>query len=116
VEKTTAENFLLDNFKYMYLSNYTIDARNERQYAFLFVSCQQIEYNLNPTFSEQTKWWTQNQIEDNLSEGIFTENFMMEFDLLQRSGLLETGKCKCNCKLREAIYSQPSLIRKEHMN
>jgi len=116
VEKTTAENFLLDNFKYMYLSNYTIDARNERQYAFLFVSCQQIEYNLNPTFSEQTKWWTQNQIEDNLSEGIFTENFMIEFDLLQRSGLLETGKCKCNCKLREAIYSQPSLIRKEHMN
>ena len=116
VDKTTNENFLLDNFKYMYLSNYIIERRNEKQYAFLFVSCQQAEYNLNPSFLEQTKWWTQKQIEDNLSEGIFTENFKIEFDLLQRSGLLETGNCDCNCRLKDAIYSQSNSLKKETSN
>jgi isopentenyldiphosphate isomerase len=116
VEKTTEENFSLDNFKYMYLSNYIIEGKYEKQYAFLFVSCQQTEYDLNPTFLEHTKWWTQKQIEDNLSESIFTENFKTEFDLLQRSGLLETGKCECACKLRDVIYSQPNSIKKEELN
>jgi len=102
----------LDNFKYMYLSNYTIECKREKQYAFLFISCQQVEYDLNPTFSEQTKWWTQEQIKDNLATGIFTDNFLTEFDLLQRSGLLETGKCHCNCRLKEAIYNQSSSVRK----
>jgi hypothetical protein len=100
----------------MYLSNYIIERRNEKQYAFLFVSCQQAEYNLNPSFLEQTKWWTQKQIEDNLSEGIFTENFKIEFDLLQRSGLLETGNCDCNCRLKDAIYSQSNSLKKETSN
>jgi len=112
VEQVTAARFSLDNFKYMYLSNYTIECKREKQYAFLFISCQQVEYDLNPTFSEQTKWWTQEQIKDNLASGIFTANFLTEFDLLQRSGLLETGKCHCNCRLKEAIYNQSSSVRK----
>jgi isopentenyldiphosphate isomerase len=116
VEKTTKENFSLDNFKYMYLSNYVAEGKYEKQYAFLFVSCQQAEYELNPSFLEQTKWWTQKQIEDNLSESVFTDNFKTEFDLLQRSGLLETGQCECACKLRDVIYSQPNSIKKEDLN
>lgn len=112
VEQIAADKFSLENFKYMYLSNYTIECKREKQYAFLFVSCQQVEYDLSPTFSEQTKWWTQKQIEDNLTSGIFTENFVTEFDLLQRSGLLETGKCHCNCRLKEAIYNQSSAFRR----
>jgi hypothetical protein len=57
-------------------------------------------------FIDQTKWWTQQQIEDNLDAGIFTENFKIEYDLLKRSGLLETGKCECSCKLKDTIYKQ----------
>ncbi|HZK69490.1 MAG TPA: hypothetical protein VFC36_07850, partial [Paludibacter sp.] len=83
----------------------------EHQYAFLFVSCQLTEINPNPTFIELTKWWTQQQIEENLDKAIFTENFKIEYDLLQRSGLLETGKCQCNCKLKEVIYQQPSAVK-----
>lgn len=116
VEKTTEESFSLDNFKYMYLSNYITEGKSEKQYAFLFVSCQQAEYELNPLFLEHTKWWTQKQIEDNISEAVFTDNFKTEFDLLQRSGLLETGKCECACKLRDVIYSQPNSIKKEDLN
>jgi isopentenyldiphosphate isomerase len=112
VERSADEKYGINNFRFMYLSNYSVDGKNEKQYAFLFVSCLQAEYKLNPVTKEQTKWWTQRQIEDNLEDGIFSENFRMEFDLLQRSGLLETGKCQCNCKMRDVIYQQTSATEK----
>ena len=100
----------------MYLSNYTVEGKNEYQYAFLFVSCLQAEYKMNTASNEQSKWWTQRQIEDNLKDGIFSDNFKQEFDLLQRSGLLETGKCECNCKMRDVIYQQTSAIERAGLN
>ncbi|MDR3654080.1 MAG: NUDIX domain-containing protein [Paludibacter sp.] len=106
IDRSAKEKYALSNFKFMYLSNYTVESKNEKQYAFLFVSCLQTEYKLNPEVIEQTKWWTTKQIEDNLQDGIFSENFKIEFDLLSRSGLLENGKCECSCKLRDSIYSQ----------
>jgi isopentenyldiphosphate isomerase len=106
VDRSAEEKYALNDFRFMYLSNYAVEGKNEKQYAFLFVSCLQTEYKLNPSSLDQTKWWTQRQIEDNIKDGIFTENFKMEFDLLQRSGLLETGKCECNCRMRDVIYQQ----------
>jgi len=100
----------------MYLSNYTVEEKNEYQYAFLFVSCLQAEYKMNTASNEQTKWWTQRQIEDNFKDGIFSDNFKQEFDLLQRSGLLETGKCECSCKMRDVIYQQTSAIERAGLN
>jgi isopentenyldiphosphate isomerase len=111
VERTAKEKLAFDNFKYMFLSNYTLDCSAEIQYAFLFVSCVQLEYRLSQEISEQTKWWTQNQITENLNSGIFTENFKIEYDLLKRSGLLETGRCDCNCHLKDVIYQQSSADR-----
>jgi len=111
IDRTTEERYALKGVKYMYLSNYTNETPKEHQYAFLFVSCQLTKINPNPTFIELTKWWTQQQIEENLDKAIFTENFKIEYDLLQRSGLLETGKCQCNCKLKEVIYQQPSAVK-----
>src|ERR1035437_8464906 len=87
VERAAEEKYALNNFRFMYLSNYTIESKKEKQYAFLFVSCLQTEYKLSPDLLDQTKWWTVNQIEDNLKEGVFSENFIIEFDLLKRSGL-----------------------------
>jgi isopentenyldiphosphate isomerase len=112
VERSAEEAYALNNFKFMYLSNYTLEEKNEQQYAFLFVSCLHAEYKLNTDTQEQTKWWTQKQIEDNLKDGIFSENFMIEFDLLKRSGLLEAGKCECSCKMRDVIYRQTSAVAK----
>jgi len=108
VERSGEEKYALNNFRFMYLSNYSVVGKNENQYAFLFVSCLQTEYKLNHENLAQTKWWTQVQIEDNLNAGIFSENFKVEFDLLQRSGLLESGKCECNCRMRDVIYQQTS--------
>lgn len=111
VERTAAEKMSINNFKYIYLSNYLHESTHEHHYAFLFVSCQNLDLNLITTSSIQTKWWTQQQIEENLETGIFSENFKIEFDLLKRSGLLETGKCECSCKLKEVIYQQTDAIK-----
>lgn len=113
IERTAKERYSLDNFKYMYLANYTIETEQEHHYAFLFVSCQEKEFKINPTFVDQLKWWTQQQIEEELESGIFTENFIEEYDLLKRSGLLESGKCECNCRLKEVIYQQSNGTKKE---
>jgi isopentenyldiphosphate isomerase len=113
IERTAMERYSLANFKYMYLSNYTIETEQEHHYAFLFVSCQEQEFKINPTFVDQLKWWTQQQIEEELETGIFTENFKDEYDLLKRSGLLEAGKCECNCRLKEVIYQQSTGSKKE---
>lgn len=113
VDRTAAERYSLSNFKYMYLSNYTIETHNESHYAFLFVSCQQTELKLNMTFADQLKWWTVQQIDQDLQTGIFSDNFKVEYDLLKRSGLLETGKCECNCRLKEAIYQQSTNVLRD---
>ena len=104
IERTALERYALDNFRYMYLSTYSLETLNEYHYAFLFVSCQQMEIKPNLAFIDQTKWWTQQQIEQNLNAGIFTDNFVVEYDLLKRSGLLESSRCECDCRLKEAIY------------
>jgi len=116
VERSAEEKYGLNNFRFMYLSNYTVEGETEKQYAFLFVSCLQTEYKLNPITLDQTKWWTQRQIEDNLKDGIFSENFKLEFDLLERSGLLESGKCECHCRMRDVIYQQTSAVTKSELN
>lgn len=106
VDRTAKESYSLEGLKYMHLSNYTLEVSNEFHYSFLFVSCQLMDLTPNLKFIDQTKWWTQQQIEDNLDAGIFTENFKIEYDLLKRSGLLETGKCECSCRLKDTIYKQ----------
>jgi len=116
VERSGEEKYALNNFRFMYLSNFSVVGKNENQYAFLFVSCLQAEYKFKQENLVQTKWWTQGQIEDNLKAGIFSENFKVEFDLLQRSGLLETGKCECTCKMREVIYQQTSANDRAGLN
>lgn len=113
VEKTVENKYAINGFKYMYLSKYIIESKKEKQYAFLFISCLQSDFKLNSETAQQTKWWTKKQIEENLNSGIFTENFKIEYDLLKRSGVLESGKCNCNCRLRDVIYQQPTAI-KEH--
>lgn len=104
IVRTAKDRYGLDNFKHMYLANYTIEVENELQYAFLFVSCQQMDIKPNILLIDQTKWWTQKQIEENLNSGIFTESFKMEYNLLKRSGLLESEKCECECRLKDTVY------------
>ncbi len=113
VARTVKKKLDIDDFKYMFLSNYMVDCKNEIQYSFLFISCMMSDFKLSDRFVQQAKWWTQSQIEENLTTGIFTDSFKTEYDLLKRSGLLETGKCECNCRLKQVIYNQSNGTKKE---
>lgn len=88
-----------------YLSNYQVENEAEIQYVHLFLSCRTPEIkNLNSQDNAPLKWWTIQQIEAELASGIFTPNFQKEYDILQRSGLISTGGCQCECKLRDTVY------------
>lgn len=105
IQRTAYERYGLDDIKSVFLSNYIHETAHEFHYAFLFVACR-LPYNtINSKFIDQAKWWTLGQIEENLSSGIFTENFVSELDLLKRSGLLDSVQCECDCKLKEVIYN-----------
>lgn len=103
VARTAKERYGVEDFKTIFLSSYTLEAKNEYQYAFLFVACSIPEIKPNPKFIEHAKWWTLSQIEDNLDADIFTENFLIELDVIKRSGLLDAGVCDCDCRLKEVV-------------
>lgn len=106
IARTAKERYGLDEFKTIMLSNYTLETECEYQYAFLFVSCNLPEIGLNTKYMDHFKWWTLGQIEDNLSVGIFSENLMLELDIIKRSGLLDSsGLCECDCRLKTEIDS-----------
>ena len=105
IERTVKQRYGVEYFKYVYLANYTLEVSNEYHYAFLFISHQHIDLKPNAKYIDSVKWWTQQQIEQNLDAGIFTDNFIVEYDLVKRSGLLDSGKCECDCRLKDTIYN-----------
>ena len=92
--------------KFLFLTNYKIENKTEFQFVYLFVLCK--TDGLTPTKDkvQATKWWTINQIEENIATGIFTERFKKEFELLKRSGLLEHESCDCECALKNMIKNR----------
>ena len=106
IDRTFNDQYGLTAIKYVHLSNYIRKGVKENQYAYLFVSAQLSADTMKPsTENVETKWWTLPQIEANFESGIFSDNFKLEYDILKRSGLLDTEKCECPCKLKEAIYN-----------
>ena len=94
------------NLNYFYLSNYFYESKFEKQSVFLFVACNVGNLVPDPLLIDQAKWWTTPQLEDNLKTGILAEDFIREYEIVKRSGLLETTGCNCECKLRETVYER----------
>ncbi len=101
--RTANESYGIKGIKPIFLSHYIQETVNEFQYAYVFVACKNDNLNPNPKYIEQTKWWTLQQIEDNLHSGIFSENFINELTFLKRSGLIESGNCQCDCMLKDTL-------------
>lgn len=106
IERVAAEKLNIKQLKPLFLSNYTHETEYESQYVFLFVACRYSDLSVNSSCIESAKWWTLQQIEDNLDSNIFTDSFKSELEILKRSGLLETNYCDCNCKLREMVLEK----------
>ncbi len=106
IARTALESYgVTANIKPLFLTNYTSETDSEFHYAFLFVLCKSESVGFTANNQCQTKWWTLKQIEDNISDNIFTCNFITELELIKRSGLLEQGICECECKLRDSVMS-----------
>lgn len=87
----------------VFLGNYQLENHCEIQYVHLFLSCKIHEPKPNPAFVDRVKWWTLPQIQEEINSGIFTDNFIKEYQMLERSGLIGSGSCACECKLREEL-------------
>ncbi len=109
VMRTAKEQYDIDNIKPIFLSNYIHETEHEFHYVFFYVACYSSSLNPNKEFIDLGKWWTRHQIESNINDQIFTENFVSEFEIIDRSGLLEPGVCNCDCRLKQTI--QDGILR-----
>jgi len=87
----------------VFLGNYQLENHCEIQYVHLFLSCKIQNPKPNQALVDRVKWWTIPQIQQDFNSGIFTDNFIKEFQMLERSGLIGAGNCVCECKLREEL-------------
>lgn len=103
IQRSFQQMYGVTNIHPIFLSNYLLENHKEIQFVHLYISCRLHDIHPNPEYSNAVKWWTIQQIKEELESGIFTESFIKEYTLLQRSGLIDTGKCNCECKLRDHI-------------
>jgi hypothetical protein len=103
VKRISPELYGIKDLRPVFMGNYLMENSCEFQYVHLMLTCRVKDIQPNLKHMHHVKWWTIQQIFDNLSEGIFTQNFLKEFDILQRSGLIDTGRCSCDCKLRDEV-------------
>lgn len=107
LKKTAAENFGISDLKTFFLTKYMYETPYEHQYALVFIICNYSgEIIPNPAKIEQLKWWTPQQIENNLNAGIFSEKFIKEYELLKRSGLLDSEEYDCKCNSEEEMVEE----------
>jgi len=104
IDRTSLENYGVNDLKPLSLSKYVHTNEFASNFIYLFLVCKLDIIEINASLIDSVKWWTIQQIEDNLKSGIFTENFVTEFETLKRSGFLENGKYQCNCRLKEVVY------------
>jgi len=104
IDRTSLENYGVNDLKPLLLSKYVHTNEFASNFIYLFLVCKLDIIEINASLIDSVKWWTIQQIEDNLKSGIFTENFVTEFETLKRSGFLENGKYQCNCRLKEVVY------------
>lgn len=97
--------------KFLFLTQYIYRGKFSDQYIYLYVLC--TSEKLQPQEGElfRTKWWTQKQIEAELSSGVFTERFEKEYEFLKRSGLLEQDGCNCECALKDMMETSYDRIK-----
>lgn len=88
---------------FVLLTNYKIEEAQEFQFVYLYVASDVSLLRPNMTKIRHQKWWTMQQLEENINSGIFSEQFRTELEILKRSGLVESIACDCDCKLKETF-------------
>ena len=88
LKKEAFEEIGLVNFSAKLHKAYKWESDVESEFIYMFITFDYKNYHIHSNEVEEARFWTRNQIENNLGEGVFTPNFEHEFELLKRMKLL----------------------------
>jgi hypothetical protein len=83
VKRVIRENGGSESLPYRYAFRYLFENEKKNRLIFFYVSNIKQEKLLDQFHSDTGKWWTGNQVQENLNTGIFSECFEKEYELLQ---------------------------------
>lgn len=108
ISRIAKNRFGVGDLKTVFLMNYAYETDQEIQHVHLYIAGAFPPYFQKPADIDHLKWWTIGQIEDNAGCLIFSEQFIREFEILLRSGLVVSCGCQCECRLRETFLDTDS--------
>ena len=82
LEREALEELGLKGLKPYYIEKYIWESPRERELVYSWSASSDDPPEINPDEIEEGKYWTINEIKDNLGKGICTPNFEYEFGLL----------------------------------
>lgn len=88
LQKEAWEEIGLNDFSAKLLQVYKWESDVEAELVYLFVTHDFKNYNVHSDEVVEARFWTKNQIENQLGMGVFTPNFEHEFLLLKEKGLV----------------------------
>ena len=89
LQRETAEEVGVRNFEYKFLHQYIWESDIEREMVFSFICFDDKEFACEKNEIEECKFWSRKEIEKNIEKGIFTPNFLVEFEFLVKNNILK---------------------------
>lgn len=83
--RETSEEIGLREFHPVFLKDYVFESEVERELVNIFAAVGSFDLKPDPDELDEGRWWTLEEIDANLGEGIFTPNFESEFDMIRQS-------------------------------
>lgn len=88
LKRETTEEIGIRHFNFKFLHQYIWESEIEREMVFSFVSFDEKEIACNKKEISECKFWSRNEIENDIKNNIFTPNFLVEFEYLVKNNYL----------------------------
>lgn len=88
LKREAEEELGLTRFPIMPLARYVMNSEIESELIYVFKTYYHDEITINPIEISQGRYWSMEEIQSRLGDGIFTPNFAYEFDMLRQLKLL----------------------------
>ncbi|WP_353620728.1 NUDIX hydrolase [Gabonibacter chumensis] len=79
LKRETQEELGIEEFKARFLGSYIWESSRERELVFSFISTSHAPANIHNDEVDEGRYWTRQEIEQNLNREIFTPNFIHEY-------------------------------------
>ena len=88
LKREAYEEIGLKDFSAKLHKMYVFESEVEKELIYMFTTFDFKNYHVHSDEVDEARFWTKNQIENNLGEGVFTPNFEHEFELLKKMKFL----------------------------